>query len=269
MRQYSRLYDGTILDGCFYSLTAQEFATGKPVPRDNSALARAMCRYEGDCVQRVNHFLKVHGFAKIIGEGEGYPPETRQLLEAAALVHDIGIRPSLEKYGSSAGPYQEKEGPAVAKAMLEELGYPPAFVERVCFLVGHHHTYTAIDGVDYQALVEADFLVNISEDGMERPAIETVEKQIFRTAVGKELLRTCTLHKVANGRSAGEISPALLVGSILFLRCHTPVRRSFPAASNNPRKRRAFERGCAAGRRGEGLPSSGFPPSQRRCHVPW
>ena len=193
MRQYSRLYDGTILDGCFYSLTAQEFAAGKPVPRDNSALARAMCRYEGDCVQRVNHFLKVHGFAKIIGEGEGYPPETLQLLEAAALVHDIGIRPSLEKYGSSAGPYQEKEGPAVAKAMLEELGYPPAFVERVCFLVGHHHTYTAIDGVDYQALVEADFLVNISEDGMERPAIEAVEKQIFRTAVGKELLRTLYL----------------------------------------------------------------------------
>ena len=161
MRQYSRLYDGTILDGCFYSLTAQEFAAGKPVPRDNSALARAMCRYEGDCVQRVNHFLKVHGFAKIIGEGEGYPTETRQLLEAAA--------------------------------MLEELGYPPAFVERVCFLVGHHHTYTAIDGVDYQALVEADFLVNISEDGMERPAIEAVEKQIFRTAVGKELLRTLYL----------------------------------------------------------------------------
>ena len=193
MRQYSRLYDGTILDGCFYSLTAQEFAAANSMPRDNSALARAMCRYEGDCIQRVNHFLKVHGFAKIIGEGEGYPTETRQLLEAAALVHDIGIRPSLEKYGSSAGPYQEKEGPAVAKAMLEELGYPPAFVERVCFLVGHHHTYTAIDGVDYQALVEADFLVNISEDGMERPAIETVEKQIFRTAVGKELLRTLYL----------------------------------------------------------------------------
>ena len=66
-------------------------------------------------------------------------------------------------------------------------------MERVCFLVGHHHTYTAIDGVDYQALVEADFLVNIFEDGMERPAIEAVERQIFRTAVGKELLRTLYL----------------------------------------------------------------------------
>ena len=25
MRQYSRRYDGTLLDGCFYSMTAQEF----------------------------------------------------------------------------------------------------------------------------------------------------------------------------------------------------------------------------------------------------
>ena len=83
--------------------------------------------------------------------------------------------------------------PSRPRPCWEELGDPPAFVERVCFLVGHHHTYTAMDGVDYQALVEADFLVNISEDGMERPAIETVEKQIFRTAVGKELLRTLYL----------------------------------------------------------------------------
>lgn len=125
MRQYSRLYDGTILDGCFYSLTAQEFAAGKPVPRDNSALARAMCRYEGDCVQRVNHFLKVHGFAKIIGEGEGYPPETRQLLEAAALVHDIGIRPSLEKYGSSAGLTRKRRAPPSRRPCWRNWGIRP------------------------------------------------------------------------------------------------------------------------------------------------
>ena len=84
---------------------------------------------------------------------------------------------------------RERRAPPSRRLALEELGYPPAFVERVCFLVGHHH-YTAIDGVDYQALVEADFLVNISEDGMERPAIEAVEKQIFRTAVGKRALVT-------------------------------------------------------------------------------
>ena len=34
-------------------------------------------------------------------------------------------------------------------------------IRRVEYLVGHHHTYKDIDGLDYQILVEADFLVNI------------------------------------------------------------------------------------------------------------
>jgi hypothetical protein len=41
--------------------------------------------------------------------------------------------------------------------MLGRLGFGAALVERVCYLVGHHHTYTNIDGPDYQILVEAGF----------------------------------------------------------------------------------------------------------------
>ncbi|MCH5353653.1 MAG: phosphohydrolase, partial [Acutalibacter sp.] len=72
--------------------------------------------------------------------------------------------------------------------MLIKLGYPQDIIDRVSFLVGHHHTYSKIDGPDYQALVEADFLVNIFEGGMQRPEIEAVRKNIFRTATGKKLL---------------------------------------------------------------------------------
>lgn len=147
-----------------------------------------MCAYEEGEVKRVNHFLKVYGFAKTIGEGEGLPAEVQEVLEAAAIVHDIGIKLSLEKYGSSAGPYQEKEGPAIAREMLAGLGAVPALIDRVCYLVGHHHTYDNIDGLDYQALVEADFLVNIFEGGMERPEIEAVRKNIFKTKTGLEML---------------------------------------------------------------------------------
>ena len=78
------------------------------------------------------------------------------------------------KYGSAGGKLQEAEGPAIAKGMLERLGFAPAIVERVCYLVGHHHTYTDIDGIDYQILVEADFLVNLYEDGSSRATCETV-----------------------------------------------------------------------------------------------
>ena len=96
--------------------------------------------------------------------------------------------PSLEKYGSSAGPYQEKEGPAKARSMLEELGFPQTQVDRICYLVGHHHTYHAIDGIDYQILVEADFLVNIFEEPMDQPAARSIGEKIFKTSTGLKLL---------------------------------------------------------------------------------
>ncbi len=155
---------------------------------DQSALILKMAEYEAGCVERVNHFLKVYAFAKAIGEGEKFPRQLQELTETAALVHDIGIKPSLEKYGSAAGEHQEKEGPGVAERILLQLGYPKEMVERVCFLVGHHHTYDKIDGPDHQALIEADFLVNIFEGKMERSAVEKVKETIFRTKTGTKLL---------------------------------------------------------------------------------
>lgn len=152
-----------------------------------ASLVLKMCAYEEGCVQRVNHFLKVYGFAKAIGEGEGFPPDLLETLEVAAIVHDIGIKVSLEKYGSAAGPYQEKEGPAIAQEMLEGLGYGPGLIGRVCWLIAHHHTYD-IDGLDHQALVEADFLVNIFEGEMGRATVEEARKNIFKTKTGLQLL---------------------------------------------------------------------------------
>ncbi len=144
--------------------------------------------YEGNPL-RSHHFLKVHSFAKWIGEEEGLDAETMEILEAAAFVHDIGIKIAEEKYGSDAGPYQEKEGPAAAKSILEESGYSGKLVERVCYLVGHHHTYTNIDGVDYQILVEADFLVNLYEGQESREAIVNAYRNIFQTEAGKQMCR--------------------------------------------------------------------------------
>ena len=48
--------------------------------------------------------------------------------------------------------------------MLEELVFDETDIEQICYLVGHHHTYTNIEGIDYQILVEIDFLVNFYED---------------------------------------------------------------------------------------------------------
>jgi HD superfamily phosphodiesterase len=145
--------------------------------------------YSGD-PKRIQHFVKVHSFAMRIGLAEHLDEKTLGILETAAIVHDIGIKVSVEKYGSSDGKYQEAEGPAIAKAMLEGLQYPQEIVDRVCYLVGHHHTYTKIDGADYQILIEADFLVNMFEDAMSRDSLCSVREKIFRTKTGKWLCET-------------------------------------------------------------------------------
>lgn len=142
---------------------------------------------------RLQHFVKVHSFAKLIAEQEQLDEKLRYTLEAAALVHDIGIKPAEEKYGSSAGPLQEKEGPPVAEAMLKELGFEQDVIDRVSYLVGHHHTYTNIDGMDYQILVEADFLVNYYEDKMEKETIRKSIAKMFKTRTGTEIAETMFL----------------------------------------------------------------------------
>ena len=155
----------------------------------HAKLIDAMVEYEKSCPRRVHHFLKVHGFAKTIAELEGIGERQRYILEAAAIVHDIGIKPSLEKYGSSEGQLQEREGPPVARPMLQSLGYDEAAVERVCTLVSRHHTYTDIDGPDYQILVEADFLVNIYESDYPKENVKKICEEIFRTEAGKRYCR--------------------------------------------------------------------------------
>ncbi len=154
-----------------------------------SRVQRAMMAYFAGDVKRINHFTKVHGFARGIGELEGLDAKTQTILEMAALTHDIGIRNSERKYGSSSGEHQQVEGPPEAEKLLSALGVDRATVDRVCWLIAHHHTYRDITGSDYRILVEADFLVNIHEDGLSLPAVQKIEKDIFRTDAGRTFLR--------------------------------------------------------------------------------
>ncbi len=151
-------------------------------------LIREMIDYYAGDIKRINHFLKVYGFAKTIGEGEGLDERTRYILECAAIVHDIGIKASEEKYGSSDGKYQELEGPGAARPMLEKLGADAELADRVCWLIAHHHTYKDITGADHRILVEADFLVNLFEEHESAEAVRRARDRIFRTKTGKHIL---------------------------------------------------------------------------------
>lgn len=150
--------------------------------------ALAMMRYNGSDTRRVNHALKVYGTARAIAAGEALEGFSLRALELAALLHDIGIHEAERKYGSAAGQYQELEGPPIAQKILEQLGAEPELAQRVCYLVGHHHSYTLVDGPDFQALVEADFIVNIGEDGLSAEQARKIRSRVFKTGTGTALL---------------------------------------------------------------------------------
>lgn len=144
--------------------------------------------------KRIQHFLKVHELAALIAANENLDEKTRLTVEAAAVVHDVGIKISEKLYGTCTGKQQEQMGPPMAKRMLAECGFPLDVIERVCYLVGHHHTYENIDGVDLQILIEADFLVNLYEDNVSRDGILNAYNGIFKTESGR--LLCCQMFRI-------------------------------------------------------------------------
>ena len=153
-------------------------------------IAEKMIAYDEGDLRRIEHFMKVYGYASAIGMLEKLDPVTQELLEIAALLHDIGIKVSEKKYHSSAGTYQELEGPGEARKLLEGICPDSKITDRVCWLIGHHHTYSNIQDIDHQILVEADFLVNLSEDHASAKSIRHALEHIFRTQSGIRFLKS-------------------------------------------------------------------------------
>ena len=136
----------------------------------------------------IHHLMAVHGYSRLIAQMENVDGHTLFITEVAAYLHDIGVKVSKEKYGNSQPQHQEAEGPAIARKLLEPLSLPAPDVERICFIIGHHHTYKAIDGLDFQILVEADFIVNVMEGYCKRESVPAMKENVFKTASGKYLL---------------------------------------------------------------------------------
>lgn len=136
----------------------------------------------------IAHFLKVHSFARLIAELEGLDADTKEILEVTAILHDISCPLCREKYGNTNGAHQEAESAPLIRAFLTGSGYPKEFIDRVVYLVTHHHTYKDIHDMDYQILVEADFLVNAGESAKYRKLLPEMRERVFRTESGRRLL---------------------------------------------------------------------------------
>ena len=145
-----------------------------------------MKKYFGTDFKRVNHALKVGRYAEQILRMEGGNP---LVVMGAAYLHDIGIHEADKKYGSTAGNYQEKEGPPIAREILKRLNVQKEMVDEICDIVGHHHSPKDEENLNFQILYEADWLVNIEEEGIskDREKVEKVIGKVFKTATGKKL----------------------------------------------------------------------------------
>jgi len=136
----------------------------------------------------IDHILKVLKNAEDIMEGESIREEEKELIRIVAIPHDIGAVEAQRKYGSIDGVYQEKEGPAAARKILEKVGYNKD-VDRICFIIGNHHTPSKIDGIDFQIQWESDLLENLTvmDKQKQQQEIKKCIEENFKTNTGKEI----------------------------------------------------------------------------------
>ena len=98
---------------------------------DIEKLTALAIAYDAGDAKRIQHFIKVYAYSRLLGRREGLDEQKQNVLEAAAVLHDIGIHEAERKHGSSGGHWQEMEGPAVAAPMLQQCGADERESERV------------------------------------------------------------------------------------------------------------------------------------------
>ena len=153
-------------------------------------VVKKMVEYSKGDLHDINHFMKVYAYAKTIAEGENLSTEQQKLVEVTAVVHDIACPLCRVKYGNANGKHQEEESAALIEEFFVDSDLPKEFVDRVSYIVSHHHTITGIDGIDYQIMIEADYLVNADESNFSGNNVRNMLEKVFKTETGKFLLKS-------------------------------------------------------------------------------
>ena len=163
----------------------------------NDELIEEMKSYFGDKQGLIDHTMAVYAYANQLHEMEGGHP---LVVKAAALYHDIGIPEARRVHGSSAGKYQEIEGPPIARRILNQLRVPPESVDHICRIIANHHTahdQPTVDTIEFQIVWDADGLVNHAgrKLGENEEQISRKIEQLFRTPTGKKMAREMFIKK--------------------------------------------------------------------------
>ena len=157
-------------------------------------LIKELEEYFGDDKKRINHARKVLHFAEVLLEEE---KGERHIIIPASILHDIGIKEAEKKYGSSAGHYQEKEGPAVAKDILLKHGFKNKDIEEICEIIAHHHSPGKVNTQNFKVLYDADWLVNLKDEvnTKDKGKLERIINKVFLTDTARELAKKTYINR--------------------------------------------------------------------------
>lgn len=154
-----------------------------------SKILEKMITFSNANLHDIDHFIRVWTYAKTIGELENLDVTTQYILEVAAITHDIACPLCREKYGCASGKHQEIEGVWLVKEFLSDSDLTSDQIDRISYLVGHHHTLSNVKGKDYMILIEADYIANASENGYEKNIIMNFIENIMWTESGKKIAK--------------------------------------------------------------------------------
>ena len=164
-------------DQCLGTLPSELLAKRDDLLKDRIAIE--MKKYFRQDFKRIGHATRVARHAEKIGFQEG---GNMAVVLASAYLHDIGIHAAERKHGSTAGKYQEMEGPAIAREMMERLGASEPLIEEVCDIIGHHHHPRDPETLNFKILYDADLIANIEDNHKGQPIDPDKVKKIIETS---------------------------------------------------------------------------------------
>lgn len=154
---------------------------------ENTDIISLMIQHHAGDPMKIHHMMKVYAFARTISIEEGIDKPTRQIIEMAALIYDIGIggdgRATTEARSNGL------DGSSISDMLLLNLGYERDVIQRVHNLILSHSQFESIETMDYQILAESIFLVTAHEEKLDKESIVEVYDTVFKTATGKQYLR--------------------------------------------------------------------------------
>jgi len=171
---------------CLGSLPEGMKSSPEQILKDRVAVN--MKRYFGTDFKRIKHAARVAHYAEEINKYEQADPA---VVLISAYLHDIGIKESERKFGSSAPKYQHQEGPPIARKILTELKANSELIDEVCDIIGHHHTPREDETANFRVVYDADLIVNLEEEHKKSPKpkehLEKIIKKSFLTPTGSKI----------------------------------------------------------------------------------